>query len=60
MLNVALFALSEGFAMSAHLNLYPKKLKSSPEKKLGGYVMNFPIQFGLLSGSLLGLALKSL
>ena len=57
-LNISLFALSEGYAMSSHLNLASSKLRNQFNKTLGSYIMGFPIQFGLLSGSLVGYIFK--
>ena len=59
-INCAVFAFTEGYAMSSHMKLSKQDLSSQLEQKIAGYMMNFPIFFGLLSGSLVALAFKTI
>lgn len=54
-LNMALFALSTGFSTGSHMNLAPQKVSTELHKETAGFLMSFPLFFGISSGTFLAL-----
>ncbi len=54
MFNMAFFAFTNGWATSANMSLAPQ-LVDVEERETAGYMMSFPLTFGILLGSFLAL-----
>ena len=59
LLNMGLFAFLNGFSTSTNMELAPS-IVSEDEKETVGFIMSFPLTFGILSGSFLALTLKNI
>lgn len=54
--NMAIFALTHGWSTSANMSLGPQMVLDD-EKETAGFILNFPLQFGIFSGTILALSL---
>ena len=57
--NVAFFALTNGYCTSCIMVLTPEQVKSD-EKETAGYLISFPLMLGFFSGALLALPFVNL
>lgn len=57
--NMAVFSLINGYATSCVMLLTPRRVKRH-ERETAGFIMSFPLFFGILCGSLFALPLKDL
>ncbi len=53
--NMALFALTTGVSTGSHMNLAPQKVTSELQKETAGFLMSFPLFFGISSGTFFAL-----
>lgn len=54
-LNMALFALTTGLSTGSHMNLAPQKVTSELQKETAGFLMSFPLFFGISCGTFFAL-----
>ena len=59
LLNIFIFGLTNGYATNALMSLAPKQLNDE-EKEIGGFLMSFPLFFGILCGSMIALTYQNL
>jgi hypothetical protein len=57
--NMSLFALTNGWATTACMILAPSFVHSD-EKETAGFMMTFPLTFGILAGTFLALLLQNI
>ena len=57
--NILIFGITNGYATTAHMALAPEQVEND-EKELSGFLMSFPLFFGILSGSMIALAFSNL
>ena len=58
-INMALFALTNGWATSANMILAPMQAEAE-EKETAGFLMTFPLTFGILCGTFLAFCFSGL
>lgn len=54
LINMSIFALTNGYATTVNMALAPQICKED-EKETAGFIMNFPLMFGILSGTFFAL-----
>lgn len=58
-LNIAVFAITNGYATTAVMTMAPEQVKTK-EKETCGFLMSFPLAFGIVCGTFLALVFKDL
>ena len=58
-LNIAVFAFTNGYATTAVMTMAPEMVKNK-EKETCGFLMSFPLAFGIVCGTFLALAFKDI
>ena len=54
-LNMILFALTTGYSTGSHMNLAPQKVHTELQKETAGFLVSFPLFFGISCGTFFAL-----
>ena len=59
LINMIFFALTNGLLTSVNMALAPQNVQEE-EKETTGFIMNFPLTFGIFMGTVLAVSLRNI